>query len=282
MQRFHLITLTQTMPCFDSAAGDAQQRVRDLERERDRLMQLLAAVEADKAALAHDRNRLALAAAPASVSSGGGGAGSPAGSGAGAVADSLAVQLQEERSKRQRAERDFAQLMESIEADDASGGLASGKQLARLQVGHVNLSSISSRTLNFLHACMWSASCFNPTEFGVCLSNPLQNQVQQLEAEKQQLEDSLSRTQALMGGMQADLGKVQSDYGVTSTFLQQLLDAQGAICPGGSSAASSTNSQHSGSRPVSPSGFGIVGIAGLAQHKAAASRLAATPVAFHT
>lgn len=132
-----------------------------------------------------------------------------------------------------------------------------------------------------MHA-MWCAIVASLNGYNACLRNSLQGQVQQLEAEKQHLEDSLSRTQALMGGMQTDLGKVQSDYGVTSTFLQQLLDAQGAVYPGGSSAASSTNSQHSGSRPVSPSGYGVASVAGLAQHKAAASRLAATPVAFRT
>ncbi|GAX72996.1 hypothetical protein CEUSTIGMA_g448.t1 [Chlamydomonas eustigma] len=96
------------------------------------------------------------------------------------------VQLKEEQMKRRQAERDFLDLMESIEQTDSG------------QSDHV-AKGVSTQKLKDMQA-----------------------KLNALEAEKLSLEDNVNKTRALMHAMQVELSRIHQEYGSASGTLQQL------------------------------------------------------------
>lgn len=142
----------------------------------------------------------------------------------------LSAKLQDEQAKRRQAERDFLELMQSIEEGGSGGGAGGGPSQPGKGAG-----VLASQRLSVMQAKM-----------------------EALEQEKQQLEEHMAKTRSLMLAMQTELQHIHAEYGIVSSTLQQVLEQQldsnvdGSMLEGGGSSVADSASHHTPAPPHKP------------------------------
>eukprot|EP00798_Chlamydomonas_sp_ICE-L_P020112 gene20112-26838_t len=167
--------------------GELERAVLELRAENDRLVRLAGSMESERGVAQKEAASLRRQLS--------GGASGTGGAAKGALEDAtrqvvrLQTMLKSEQAKRRQAERDFLELMESIEQQASPGEGGSAGALATRRMGE------------------------------------MQVRIDALEAEKLSLEDSIQKMHSLMLGMQEELHVIHNEYGVAGDVLQTLSSA---------------------------------------------------------